>query len=173
MGAEGKSRGDVFGKGWGTAVFLHLGGFAAGGIGRGEHVKNGIFEIPLHVAQEDGAEVAGSGELALLLVAGRLDGAEDEGFQLAQVAVADGEVDGESVPGVGVAVAQVLLEAVAEVGGEADVVELAFAVEDVDAMAAPHVLADDVLVFLEGRAGYVFEMLADELGVAFHGGERV
>jgi hypothetical protein len=60
-----------------------------------------------------------------------------------------GEVDGEAVSGLAVAVFQVLLETSTEILGGAAVVELVAFVESVDTVVAADVFADEVLVFLD------------------------
>ena len=48
---------------------------------------------------EVAAEVFGAGEFAALFVAFGFDDAEEEGFQFAQVAIADSQINAEAVPG--------------------------------------------------------------------------
>ena len=59
----------------------------------------------------------------------------------------------------------------AEVAGQADVIELFAAVEGVHTVAVADVVADDVLVFLQGLASNVFQMLANEGRSFWHTGE--
>jgi hypothetical protein len=75
--------------------------------------------------------------------------------------VAYGQINAKAVPGLGVAVLEVVTEAGAEVRGEAYVIKLCPPVEGVNAVALADVLADDVLVFFECLAGDVFEVLTD------------
>jgi hypothetical protein len=115
----------------------------------------------LGVVAKAGAEVVGLGEFALLLVAFGHGDSEEERLQLAKVAVADGEVHAEAVPGLAVSVFQVVAEAESEVGGETDVIKFSAAVKGIDAVAVADVLADDVLVFVEYEARDVLKVLTD------------
>ena len=82
--------------------------------------------------------------------------------------VADSKVDAESVPGLAVAVAEVMFESIPEVTREANVVELLPAIEGVDVLSAFDVLPDDVLVFLKGFSGNLFETLSYKRVVLRH-----
>ena len=73
------------------------------------------------------------------------------------------QIETEVVPGLRVAVTQVRVDASAEVGGEADVVEAVLPIERIDPMTAADEGADDLRVMLKCVAGDVLKMLADQL----------
>jgi hypothetical protein len=150
------------GQNWGATSShgYRLQGQRPGG-GEAEEVLH--FELPgaFGVSGEAAPEVFGFGEFSLLLVALGFDDAQNQRFQLSEMAVADCEIDAEPIPGLGVAIFQVVAQTGAEIGCEADVVELAPAVESVNAVAIADVLADEVLVLFQGLPGNVFQVLTD------------
>lgn len=113
-------------------------------------------------------KILGFGELTLLLVSAGFDNAKDQGLKFPQMTVTNGQVDAETVPGIGVAVPEVHSEAGLEAAGEANIVEFVATVERVDALPIPDVPADDSLILLEGVAGDVLQMLTDELAPSWH-----
>ncbi len=90
MGFDGEAGGDVFRKGRvATLGFdrFRLTSFGTVGI---EHAVDFRLEALFHVLAELTTEVLGFGKLPLHLISGRFHGAEEQGFQFAQVVISDG-----------------------------------------------------------------------------------
>jgi hypothetical protein len=82
--------------------------------------------------------------------------------------VFDGDVNTEPVPRIVVTVFEMVREATTQIAGQTDVIELATAVEGVNALAMADVLTDDVLVLFEHLTGEVFQVLTDEWSSLYH-----
>jgi len=87
---------------------------------------------------------------------------------LSQVAVADGQVARETVPGLAVPVLEVVLEPVAEIRGQPHVIELPASIQGVHTLASANVGSDDPLVLLQRLARDVFQVLANQLCAFAH-----
>jgi hypothetical protein len=78
-----------------------------------------------------------------------------------------GEIQAEGVPGLGVAIPQVLVEANAEIRREAHIVEAFLSIEGIYPMTTADKGADDFGVMLKNIAGDILKMLADQLCASF------
>jgi len=116
------------------------------------------FDLPLELV----CEVFGRSEFASLRVAAglRLDDPQEKGFKLAQVLVADREIDAESVPMRGEAVLQVRVQSPAKVTRQPYIIELAASIQCVNPLPSQDVSADNVQVLFERISADVFKVLA-------------
>ena len=117
---------------------------------------------------ESAAEVFGLRKLALLLVPARLHCSQNQRLKLAQVMIADGEIDRESVPGMAMSIFQVMLKAVPEIGCQPYVIEFVPSVQGINALPASGILPDDILMPFQRFPGDILQVLADKLCSFLH-----
>ncbi len=84
------------------------------------------------------------------------------------MAVAEGEVNAEPVPGLMVAILQVVPKASAQIAGQTHVIDSAPAIEDVDTLPVANIFPNNVLMLFQQFTRHVFEVLTDERVSLWH-----